>query len=527
MKHGQKEFHIAPMLDVSTIEFRYFMRLLTKRAILWTEMVVAETLVHRSMHNSVEDEDIQLDLELIRHCGWFDERDYYNCIGHDPTVVPTLTADEFVDPHPIVCQIGTNDPWQAAFATRVAKSCGYDRIDLNAECPSDRVAGREFGAALMRDHDTAAQVVRSMVDASGSREQKPIHVSVKTRIGVDDFDSFEHLSDFIQCLVHAGCRRFVIHARKVYTQGLMSPAQNRTVPPLNYPWVYRLMEHFPQCDFWLNGGIMNLEHARNIAFGQSPEISVVWSDKENATSFHEKHSVPCKNCNMPYGSCIAPPPINLSNLRGVMVGRLARDNPSALADVDRYFYGEASNPCKNRRELLEKYILFIEKVYPRRCCDDDNIISSRMVMDMQQKINHNSPHCDVCREFSSEATAIIDQEPTIEKSQTEFTNNNFNCSHLADQKHGRRRKRHFLKNQGAKIVSGIIDSAIQPTLGILFGQRGNSQFRRELHRLSRDMTVRNCGAGYILKKAMACVPPEVWDRPFALNESIVNYIPSK
>jgi tRNA-dihydrouridine synthase A len=115
------------------------------------------------------------------------------------------------------------------------------------------VAGREFGAALMLDHDTAVQVVRSMVDASASGEQNPIPVSVKTRIGVDDFDSFEDLAHFIQRLVYAGCRRFVMHARKVYTQGLMSPAQNRTVPPLNYPCVYRLMEQFPQCDFWLNG----------------------------------------------------------------------------------------------------------------------------------------------------------------------------------------------------------------------------------------------------------------------------------
>eukprot|EP00804_Cyclotella_cryptica_P007922 CCRYP_019656-RA/>CCRYP_019656-RA protein AED:0.12 eAED:0.12 QI:495/1/1/1/1/1/2/2046/525 len=525
MEHGQKEFHIAPMLDVSTIEFRHFMRLLTKRAILWTEMVVAETLVYRSEHNSVDDDDIQLDPELIRHCGWFDERDHYDYSAEDPAVAPTMTKDEVVDPHPIVCQIGTNDPRQAAFATRVARACGYDRIDLNAECPSDRVAGREFGAALMRDHDTATQVVRSMVDASASCKQKSIPVSVKTRIGVDDFDSFEHLAHFIQRLVDAGCRHFVMHARKVYTQGLMSPAQNRTVPPLDYPCVYRLIEHFPQCDFWLNGGIMNLEHARKIAFGQAVECC---GDEDHATSFHDKHFVPCENCSMPHGSCIAPPPKNLPNLRGVMVGRLARDNPSALADVDRYFYGESSNPCNNRRELLEKYIQFIEKVYPRRCCDDnDEIISSRMVMDVEQKINHYRPYCDVCREFSLEVEAIIDEEPTIEQTPSEVTINNVKYSRDAHQKHGKRRKRHFLKNEGAKIVSGIIDSAIQPTLGILFGQRGNSQFRRELHRLSRDMTVRNCGAGYMLKRAMACIPPEVWDRPFELNESLVSYIPSK
>lgn len=241
LRLGEKEFHIAPMLDVSTIEFRYFMRLLTKRAILWTEMVVAETLVHRAKHNSVNDTDIHLDLELMRHCGWFDERDHYDDEGH-----------EFVNPHPTICQIGTNNPQQAQFATRVVQACGYDCIDLNAECPSDRVSGREFGAALMRDKDTAIDVVRSMVETSESFDGKSIPVSIKTRIGVDDFDSFEHLVEFVERLVDAGCKRFVMHARKVYTQGL-SPAQNRTVPPLNYQFVYQLVERFPQCDFWLNG----------------------------------------------------------------------------------------------------------------------------------------------------------------------------------------------------------------------------------------------------------------------------------
>jgi tRNA-dihydrouridine synthase A len=240
LRLGQKEFHIAPMLDVSTMEFRHFMRLLTKRAILWTEMVVAETLVHRSRHNSVDDTDIRLDLELMRHCGWFDERDHFD------------DDREFVDPHPIVCQIGTNNPRQAKFATRVVQAVGYDRIDLNAECPSDRVAGREFGAALMRDQETAIEVVRSMVDASLFAGDKSIPVSVKTRIGVDEFDSFEHLVVFVERLVDVGCKRFVVHARKVYTQGL-SPAQNRTTPPLNHPFVHRLIQRFPQCDFWLNG----------------------------------------------------------------------------------------------------------------------------------------------------------------------------------------------------------------------------------------------------------------------------------
>jgi hypothetical protein len=272
---------------------------------------------------------------------------------------------------------------------------------------------------------------------------------------------------------------------------------------------------------------MNLEHARAIAFGQLTEFDqcgccLIFDHDETTNIFQEDHCIPCICCNMPHGSCIVPPQTNVTNLRGVMVGRLARDNPSALADIDRFFYGETCNPCSNRRELLEKYISFIERVYPRRCCDDqDEIISSRMAMDVPPII-HNRPFCPVCCEFFGGASTIFGHE-IMNISEIEDVDH----GPIAHEKHGKWHKRHFQKNGQTKIVSGIIDCAIQPTLGILFGQRGNSQFRRELHRLSRDMSVRNCGAGYILKKAMACIPNEVWERPFALNESEANYIPSK
>ena len=168
-KLGDKEFHIAPMIDVSTIEFRYFIRLLTKRAVIWnqvsrcdellhvrpyilslktsspfTKMVVAETLYYRSGQHlrakessSCEEEqahdetDFELTEELSRYCGWFNFKDG-------------------VDPRPTICQIGTNNPNEAAFASRVARKCGYDEVNLNAECPSDRVKGKCFGAALMK-----------------------------------------------------------------------------------------------------------------------------------------------------------------------------------------------------------------------------------------------------------------------------------------------------------------------------------------------------------------------------------------
>ena len=224
MNLGDKEFHIAPMIDVSTVEFRYFIRLLTKRAVIWNQMVVAETLVYRSQRHEQNllskeiasceldssstscngrdkknsDNDVELTPDLEKFCGWYDDSQVSG-----------------VDPHPIVCQLGSNIPSEAAFATRIAQKCGYDAIDLNSECPSDRVAGRCFGAALIKQPDTAVNVVSAMVQNTN------LPVSVKTRIGVDDHSSFEYIASYIKRLVEeAGCKHFIIHARKVYLEGL-------------------------------------------------------------------------------------------------------------------------------------------------------------------------------------------------------------------------------------------------------------------------------------------------------------------
>lgn len=486
---NQKEFHIAPMLDVSTVEFRYFIRLLTKRSFIWTEMVVAETLVYRNRASdddgkelsSCEVASLQLSEDLKRYCGWWDK---------DET--------DGVDPHPTVCQIGTNDPQQAAFAAAVAQQCGYDRIDLNAECPSDRVSGRCFGAVLMQEQDVAARVVKSMIQTT------QIPFSVKTRIGCDDSDSLEESIRFIQKLVDGGCYRFVIHARKVYTKGL-SPAQNRTVPPLNYPHAYKLMEHFPQCEFILNGGIRSVEHARKVAYGES-------SNDCNGVD----HEVPCQLCNLPHGSCIAP--MHNFSIKGVMVGRLARDHPAALATIDTDFYGEPSNPCYNRRDLMNRYIQFLERVYPRRCCDDDATITLGMVDEMTNAIVHNKEHCDICgsdNDLPVEDIAAAAPKPSAVQPIPRLS--------------GKRSNRHHRNNGNTKIVSRVIDQSLQPTLGILYGVTGNGPFRRELHRLSRNASVRNCGPGFILKKAMQCVPGEVWDEPFSTKngDKAVQFYPSK
>jgi len=521
-------------------------------------MIVAETLVHRSrIHHqnkklprkersscelpsspsttssssssSIEEEDeIELTEDLIKHCGWWD-------------------AHGNVSPHPTICQIGSNSPAESAFATRVVAKCGYDSIDLNCECPSDRVAGRCFGAALMKDQDTAVDIVSSMVRtaaASSSSQStgignnnnnKKLPVSVKTRIGVDDDDSFEFIANFVQRLVdEAGCTKFVIHARKVYMQGL-SPAQNRDVPPLDYPRVFRLMNKFPQCSFLINGGMKSLDHARKVAFGSNVKFddecesgeneseSGISNDVTGRNNGDDDHDVvPCQKCNLPQGSCLNPPSIAPPNLRGVMVARLARDRPADLADVDRYFYGEASNPCKNRRELMERYISFLERVYPRRCCDDDQTNTLERVL---TPIVHTRPCCNICREFRGQnygasdgdiiaPSEIVPNEKSPKKVQPSERVSN---DGKPQRKQGNKRARRHAKYDGAKIVTRIVDRALQPTWGILAGEPGKNVFRRMSHELSRDKTVRNCGPGYILWKAMKSVSDDVWDKPFELS----------
>lgn len=278
---------------------------------------------------------------------------------------------------------------------------------------------------------------------------------------------------------------------------------------------------------------MNLQHARKIAYGQCTELkrielSLTAREEENINCSFPEHSIPCDRCNMPHGSCIVPPKNNLSNLRGVMVGRLARDNPAALADIDRYFYGDSTNPCTNRREVMERYINFIERIYPRRCCDNDDRISSGMATDMKEPIVHSSLYCAVCREYQREGrNEFLDQVPFEVNKQEEYVKVHESNACLG-QAESRRFKRHFNKYGKSKIVSGIVDSALQPTLGILYGQRGNNLYRRELHRLSRDMTVRNCGPAYILKKSMEVVSKEIWDEPFSLSETETScYVPSR
>ena len=496
-----KTLHIAPMLDVSTREFRALMRILSKRAVLWTEMVVDETVAHSA------DSDVHL--------------------GYDP------------ETRPLVLQIGGSSPRMCALGAAAASRYGYDGVDLNCDCPSDRVSGlRGFGAALMGRPDVAAAVVRSMSESAGVATP----VSVKTRIGLNDRDTFEFLSEFVRELSAAQRPRqrprFVIHARKAILGGL-SPAQNRRVPPLNYRRVYDLCEAFPDCDFVINGGINGLREAKRIAYGteycrvrpvgshhvfdhdvngrRRPETSS--GDETERVADLKEHDVPCDVCKAPYGSCVAPPVVAPPNLRGCMLGRAAMDNPSLFWDVDRYFYEEASNPCRNRREVLLKYCDYLERIYPGRCRDNDDRVTFRIPAPCVTRVRN---FCDVCEETYKAAptknVADVDHAGERESARSlpgaGFSNNPSESF----------RRKHQRNCPGAKISSRVIDRALKPISGIFFGLPSSKAFRRACDKLSRDLRVRNCGPGFIVRKAIEIVPCALLDQDFIKNEDNLAFV---
>jgi tRNA-dihydrouridine synthase A len=207
---------VAPMMDWTDRACRGFHRLLSRRALLYTEMVTAQAVVHG-------DRGKLLDYDAAEH--------------------------------PLALQLGGSDPAQLAEATRIGADWGYDQINLNVGCPSDRVQSGCFGAVLMTRPELVADCVRAMMAVS------PVEVTVKCRIGVDDQDPEQVLPDFLTRMRDAGVQRVIIHARKAWLQGL-SPRENREIPPLDYPLVRRMKAEFPDLHLSLNGGVASVEAAR-------------------------------------------------------------------------------------------------------------------------------------------------------------------------------------------------------------------------------------------------------------------------
>lgn len=252
---------IAPMMKRTDRHYRYFMRGLTKRSLLYTEMVTMGAILNG-------------------------DRDYL--LGFDHAE------------HPISLQLGGDDPAKMSECAQIAEEWGYDEVNINVGCPSDRVQNGNFGACLM----SQPEVVAACVDAM--RNAVSIPVTVKHRIGIDDLDRYEDMERFVRIVADAGCKRFTVHARKAWLQGL-SPKENRNVPPLRYPEIYRLKEAFPQLVIEMNGGIKTID----------------------AMVEH------------------------LERLDAVMLGRAAYDDPYLFASVDRIFYGDPS-PIPTRHGAVER-----------------------------------------------------------------------------------------------------------------------------------------------------------------------------
>jgi len=266
---------VAPMLDITNRYFRFFYRMLTRHTVLWTEMLHENSIIHSKLGSK----------------------------GY---------LKYFPIENPLVCQLGGNDPEKLALCAKICEEMGYSEVNLNVGCPSDRVQSGAFGACLMKDPELVAKIMKKMNDSVN------IPCTVKCRLGVDDFDSYEFASNFVKTVSEKGdVKHFIVHARKAFLKGL-NPAQNRNIPPLKYDYVLQLKKDFPQLDFSINGGFKTTEQIQGIL-------------------------------------------VEENGLAGCMLGRKAYDDPWQFGDYDRVFYGQ-KNPGLSRREILENWADFGEYV---------------------------------------------------------------------------------------------------------------------------------------------------------------------
>lgn len=241
-----RRFAVAPMMELSDRHFRYLARLLTKHSLLYTEMLTCKAVIHG-------------------------DREY-------------LLGTGDVD-HPVVLQLGGADPIEMAEAASIAQSWGYDEVNINVGCPSDRVQSGRFGACLMAEPDTVASIVKAMQNSIS------VPVSVKCRLGIDRDDSYDALEQFVNVVRDAGCQHFIVHARKAWLDGL-SPKENRTIPPLRYPYVYRLKETLPDLHITINGGIdtwqdvqTHLQHVDGVMSGRKAYYTPSFLGKADQSVF--------------------------------------------------------------------------------------------------------------------------------------------------------------------------------------------------------------------------------------------------
>jgi tRNA-dihydrouridine synthase A len=268
LKSDSHRFCVAPMMEWTDRHCRYFLRLISRRTFLYTEMVTAEAVLYGNRER---------------------------VLGFSP------------EEHPVGLQLGGCDPEKLAAASKIGAEYGYDEINLNIGCPSDRVQSGRFGACLMAEPELVGECVAAMGEAVA------LPVTVKCRIGIDDQDAEESLDRFIDRVAQSGCRTFIVHARKAWLKGL-SPKENRDVPPLDYGRVARLKQRRPDLEIILNGGIESFAAAQ----------------------------------------------VHLPEVDGVMLGRAAYADPYLLAEVDRALFGLNEFP-PSRLEVLDRFTPYVER----------------------------------------------------------------------------------------------------------------------------------------------------------------------
>lgn len=255
-----RRFTVAPMMDWTDRHCRYFHRILSKHAVLYTEMVTTGALIHA-----------------------------------DPERFLRFNQEE----HPVALQLGGSNAKELALCTKMAEDYGYDEVNLNVGCPSDRVQNNMIGACLMAHPTLVSECLSEMQSAVS------IPVTVKHRLGIDDMDSYEELHQFVESVKESGCNVFIIHARKAILQGL-SPKENRDIPPLKYEWVYQIKQAFPELEIHINGGIKTIDE--------------------------------CKT--------------HLQHVDGVMLGREAYQNPYLLSEVDQAFYADSRSQISRKAAAM-------------------------------------------------------------------------------------------------------------------------------------------------------------------------------
>lgn len=260
---------VAPMLDWTDRHCRYFYRLMSKHTVLYTEMVTTGAILHgKGDYLSYNDEE-----------------------------------------HPLVLQLGGSDVKDMTECAKIAEQYGYDEVNINVGCPSDRVQNGRFGACLMAEPSLVADCVSEMRAASN------IPITVKSRIGIDDLDSYEFLHTFIEQVKQAGCEHFIVHARKAWLSGL-SPKQNRDIPPLDYQRVYQIKKDFSDIAISINGGITTLAQTKD----------------------------------------------HLTYVDGVMIGREVYSNPYILSEVDQQIYGDnsANGSIISREQVVDLMVDYVD-----------------------------------------------------------------------------------------------------------------------------------------------------------------------